>query len=120
MSACDESRRELFGCASRTRREQSIRPRIGRIDVDSTERENFKVWSGRPEPAVDSRAGLDARGAEAAARVEETANIDRWGLVEGAHDYDLARIQVQLASASFFFDASRPTAAAAPEASRAA
>ena len=58
------------------------------------------------------RGRLDARAAEAAARVEETANIDRWGLVEGAHDYDLARIQVQLASASFFFDASRPTAAA--------
>ncbi|KAH8045453.1 chaperone [Aureococcus anophagefferens] len=56
--------------------------------------------------------GLDARGAEAAARVEETANIDRWGLVEGAHDYDLARIQVQLASASFFADAAAPSAGA--------
>ena len=97
----------LLGCAPRARREQSIRPKLGRIDVDVTELENFKVWSGRPEPAVDFRAGLDARGAEAAARVEETANIDRWGLVEGAHDYDLARIQVQLASASFFADAAR-------------
>jgi len=45
---------------------------------------------------------LDARSAEAAARVEENANIERWGLVEGAHDYDLARIQVQLSSAAFF------------------
>ena len=48
---------------------------------------------------------IDAEGAEAAARVEETANIERWGLVEGAHDYDLARVRVQLASAAFFTDA---------------
>ena len=48
---------------------------------------------------------IDAEGAEAAARVEETANIERWGLVEGAHDYDLARVRVQLASAAFFADA---------------
>jgi ATP synthase F1 complex assembly factor 2 len=49
---------------------------------------------------------IDAKTAEAAARIEESANIDRWGLVEGAHDYDLARIQVQLASAAFFAAAS--------------
>ena len=50
---------------------------------------------------------IDAEEAEAAARVEETANIERWGLVEGAHDYDLARVRVQLASAAFFADATR-------------
>ena len=50
---------------------------------------------------------VDAKAAEEAARIEESANIERWGLVEGAHDYDLARIQVQLASASFFADAAR-------------
>ena len=32
-------------------------PNIGRIDVDVTEREHVKVSSGRPEPAVDVRAG---------------------------------------------------------------
>ena len=48
---------------------------------------------------------IDAEEAEAAARVEETANIERWGLVEGAHDYDLARVRVQLAAAAFFADA---------------
>ena len=48
---------------------------------------------------------IDAEAAEAAARVEETANIERWGLVEGAHDYDLARVRVQLASAAFFAEA---------------
>ena len=47
----------FFGRASRARREQSIRPKISRIDVDVVEREHFKVWSGRPEPAVDVRAG---------------------------------------------------------------
>ena len=48
---------------------------------------------------------IDAEEAEAAARVEETANIERWGLVEGAHDYDLARVRVQLAAAAFFAEA---------------
>jgi hypothetical protein len=32
-----------------------------------TELENFKVWSGRPEPAVDSRTGDDARAGAAVA-----------------------------------------------------
>ena len=57
-------------------------------------------------PAAGAGAGAGGRmEAEAAARVEETANIERWGLVEGAHDYDLARVRVQLASAAFFADA---------------
>ena len=34
-------RRELFCCASRTRRERSIRPKISRIDVDAAERESL-------------------------------------------------------------------------------
>merc|ERR1712147_103548 len=46
-------RTRFFSRASRTRRERSIRPKISRIDVDVTELENFKVWSGRPKPAVD-------------------------------------------------------------------
>jgi len=47
----------LFGRASRTRREPSIRPKISQIDIDVTELENFEVRSGRPEPAVDFHAG---------------------------------------------------------------
>ena len=50
-------RRNLSGCASRTRRERSIRPKISRIDVDVTELENFKVWSGPPKPVVDFHTG---------------------------------------------------------------
>ena len=50
-------RRKLFGCASRTRREQSIRPKISRIDFDLTELENAEVWWGRPKPVVDFHTG---------------------------------------------------------------
>ena len=39
-------RREAFCRASRIRREQSIRPKISRIDVDVTELENSEVWLG--------------------------------------------------------------------------
>ena len=56
-------RRKAFCCASRTRREQSIRPKISRIDVDLTELENFKVWSGRPKPVVDLHTGSRPPGA---------------------------------------------------------
>mmetsp|Transcript_21578 Transcript_21578/g.69486 ORF Transcript_21578/g.69486 Transcript_21578/m.69486 type:complete len:282 (+) Transcript_21578:91-936(+) len=47
---------------------------------------------------------IDADQAETAARLEENVQIERWGLVEGAHDYDLARIKIRLASASLFVD----------------
>ena len=50
-------RRNLFGCASRTRREQSIRPKISRIDFDLTELENSEVWSGPPKPVVEFHTG---------------------------------------------------------------
>ena len=39
-------RHQLFGSASRTRRERSIRPKISRIDFDLAERENFKSLVG--------------------------------------------------------------------------
>ena len=39
-------RREVFCCASRTRRKQSIRPKISRIDVDATARERLDVSRG--------------------------------------------------------------------------
>ena len=50
-------RRKLFGCASRTRREQSIHPKINQIDFDLIELENFKVWSGPPKPVVEFHTG---------------------------------------------------------------
>ena len=48
-------RTRRFGRASRTRREPSIRPKISQIDFECLE--SFEVRSGRPEPAVDFRAG---------------------------------------------------------------
>ena len=51
----------LFGRASRTRRERSIRPKFSRIDFDVTELENSRVRSGRPEPAVEFGTGEAAR-----------------------------------------------------------
>jgi hypothetical protein len=41
-------RRKAFCRASRTRREQSIRPKISRIDFDLTEIESSEVWWGPP------------------------------------------------------------------------
>ena len=57
---------QLFGRASRTRREQSIRPKISRIDFDLTELESSEVWWGPPKPVVgihtgESRAALEPR-----------------------------------------------------------
>jgi hypothetical protein len=46
---CDRMRRfqrKFFSFASTTRGEQSIRPKISRIDFDVTERENFKRLVG--------------------------------------------------------------------------
>jgi hypothetical protein len=37
-------RRTLFSCSWSARRERSIRPSIGRIDVDVTELERLEVW----------------------------------------------------------------------------
>ena len=51
----------FFGRASRTRREQSIRPKISRIDFDVTELENSQVWSGPPKPVVEFGTGHDLR-----------------------------------------------------------
>ena len=52
-------RRDAFCCASRTRREQSIRPKISRIDFDVTELENSQVWSGPPQPVVELGTAVD-------------------------------------------------------------
>lgn len=51
---------------------------------------------------------VDCDQAEDIARLEESSQINRWGLVEGAHDYDLARIRIRLASASLFHDLTNP------------
>ena len=60
-------RRKLFGRASRTQREQSIRPKISRIDFDVTELENSQVWSGPPKPVVEFHTGRSRASASASA-----------------------------------------------------
>ncbi len=52
-------RRNLFGFASRTRRAQSVRPKMSRSDVDVTELENSRARSGPPEPAVEFGTGAE-------------------------------------------------------------
>ena len=52
----------LFCRASRTRREQSIRPKISRIDFDMTELESSEVWPRRPSSLVDFHTGRGPRG----------------------------------------------------------
>ena len=51
----------LFGRASRTRREQSIRPKISQIDFDLTELEISEVWPRRPSSLVDFHTGSCSR-----------------------------------------------------------
>uniref|UniRef100_A0A2P2ISS2 Uncharacterized protein MANES_15G155100 n=1 Tax=Rhizophora mucronata TaxID=61149 RepID=A0A2P2ISS2_RHIMU len=40
-------------------------------------------------------------------RLEEDSQVDRWGLVEGGHDIDIADLQVQISSATVFLGLSR-------------
>ncbi|KMT11568.1 hypothetical protein BVRB_5g108850 isoform A [Beta vulgaris subsp. vulgaris] len=40
-------------------------------------------------------------------RLEEDLQVDKWGLVEGGHDVDLADLKVQIASAAVFLGLSR-------------
>mmetsp|Transcript_22151 Transcript_22151/g.46381 ORF Transcript_22151/g.46381 Transcript_22151/m.46381 type:complete len:410 (-) Transcript_22151:2600-3829(-) len=49
----------------------------------------------------ESKIAKDAKWALKAARVEEDFNIETWGLVEGAHDYDLLNGSIQMHAASF-------------------
>ena len=51
---------------------------------------------------------LDVPAAEACARLEEDIQIEQWGLVEGGHDHDLARIRTQLSSAVLFCELCEP------------
>ena len=44
------------------------------------------------------RGVIDVDQAMAAARVEEDAQIEEWGLVEGGHDVDIADIRVRVSS----------------------
>jgi len=44
------------------------------------------------------RGAIDVEGAIRAARAEEDASIEEWGLVEGGHDVDQADITVRLAA----------------------
>lgn len=40
-------------------------------------------------------------------RLEEDLQVDRWGLVEGGHDLDIADLRVQISSAAVFLGLSR-------------
>ncbi|GLU11379.1 hypothetical protein SLE2022_281320 [Rubroshorea leprosula] len=40
-------------------------------------------------------------------RIEEDLQVDRWGLVEGGHDLDIADLKVQISSATVFLGLSR-------------
>ncbi|VFQ84698.1 unnamed protein product [Cuscuta campestris] len=54
---------------------------------------------------VHGRLGIDE--AIQLVRLEEDLQIERWGLVEGGHDVDIADLRVQIASASVFLGLSR-------------
>lgn len=45
---------------------------------------------------------LGVAGALEAARVEEDFQIDRWGLVEGGHDIDIADASARVSAAAVF------------------
>lgn len=45
---------------------------------------------------------LDVQAAITAARLEETYQMDEWGLVEGGHDIDIADMQVRIAGPAMF------------------
>ena len=57
----------------RTRGEKTIHPKISQNDFDLTELENFKVWSGRPKPAVDSHTGRTRTARRRSSRPAATA-----------------------------------------------
>ena len=100
-------RREAFCRASRTPREQSIRPKISRIDFDLTEIESSEVWWGPPKPVVGihtgrhgearaaglegPRRGAEARVARGAARAREGA---RRGAGRAGDDPVAARVEI--------------------------
>ncbi|MED6202264.1 hypothetical protein PIB30_103611 [Stylosanthes scabra] len=42
-------------------------------------------------------------------RLEEDFQVERWGLVEGGHDVDIADLRVQVSSAAVFLGLSRRT-----------
>ncbi|PIN07021.1 F1-ATP synthase assembly protein [Handroanthus impetiginosus] len=53
------------------------------------------------------RGRLDIEQAIELIRLEEDFQVDRWGLVEGGHDVDIADLRVQISSAAVFLGLSR-------------
>lgn len=53
------------------------------------------------------RGKLQIEEAMELARLEEDLQIDKWGLVEGGHDIDIADLRVQISSAAVFLGLSR-------------
>ncbi|EPS59474.1 hypothetical protein M569_15333 [Genlisea aurea] len=54
-----------------------------------------------------ARDRLSVEEAVALIRLEEDLQVDRWGLVEGGHDVDIADLRVQISSAAAFLGLSR-------------
>ena len=50
----------LLSCLKKSRRENTIRPKLSRNDVDATELERFEAFAGRGVPLVGSGAGAHA------------------------------------------------------------
>lgn len=55
------------------------------------------------------RGRLDIEEAIELIRLEEDLQVDKWGLVEGGHDVDIADLKVQISSATVFLGLSRRT-----------
>ncbi|CAA2991227.1 ATP synthase mitochondrial F1 complex assembly factor 2 [Olea europaea subsp. europaea] len=53
------------------------------------------------------RGRLDIEQAIELIRLEEDLQVDRWGLVEGGHDVDIADLRVQISAATVFLGLSR-------------
>ena len=56
----------------------------------------------RSGPLLPLQGHLGIHDAIIAARLEETFQMDEWGLVEGGHDIDIADMQVRIAGPTVF------------------
>lgn len=60
-----------------------------------------EVWE-MPIQSLPLQGHLGIHDAIIAARLEETFQMDEWGLVEGGHDIDIADMQVRIAGPTVF------------------
>ncbi len=62
----------------------------------------WRSWTLRQGLVGCLQGQLDVQAAITAARLEETYQMDEWGLVEGGHDIDIADMQVRIAGPAVF------------------